>query len=180
MEKSRVHIAAVAALVGTILMATPALGASQSGSGATASAATPELVKATPNGSIYIVKGAPQRTGSVSGATINGCWTITWIIFATDIFGIKVWQYNHRTNWCGDGTVITGTPQVSRWASNMAPFWAYSPVGGIQTWWGAGHKSYRSFSQGEMRLCAILCTYAYPWIDQTVKPNGTVTGDGGT
>jgi len=72
--------------------------------------------------------------------------------------------------------------QVTRWPSNMAPFWRYTPLGGIQEWGGVGQTFQRAFSQAEMALCIPPggCEqYQYPWMDQTVHPNGTVSGDSG-
>lgn len=115
--------------------------------------------------------------------TSGGCWQVTWSVVGKDVFGFVLWQYSQKNyNWCGDGSKITVAGQVTRWPSNMAPFWQYTPLGGIQIWGGVGATSQRAFSQGQMALCVPPggCEqYQYPWIDQTVYPNGTVGGDTG-
>jgi len=151
--------------------------------------ATVQLLRTTPVGPIYLVKVPVQAAspGTMLGTAAvvplaTSCWTITWSVVGKDLLGYTIWQYNHQTNWCTtDGKTVAATPAVNRYASNMASWWTYSPVGGIQTWWGINHTSYRSFSQGHMQgLCSPFgCDNAYPWVDQTVWYNGTVTGTAG-
>lgn len=118
-----------------------------------------------------------------SVAAASGCWQVTWAVVGKDVFGFVLWQYNQQIyNWCGNGSTITVAGQVTRWASNMAPFWQYSPLGNIQQWGGVGYTYQRAYSQGQMALCIPPggCEqYQYPWINQIAYPNGTVGGDEG-
>lgn len=152
---------------------------------ASTASAQPQLIEMTPNGPIYgQVSSQPQvnpKAMQANSLTSGGCWTITWIVFQNNALGQRVWQYNHQTDWCSDGTKVTGTPAVVRFPSNLAPGWGYAPVGDIQKFWGANHASYRSFSQGQFQFCVPLvgCTTYLPHVDQTVWANGTVTGSAG-
>jgi hypothetical protein len=148
-----------------------------------------QLLKSTPNGNIYLLKYPVTSigggaVGSAATAVATLCWTITWSVLGKDVFGFLVWQYNHKTEWCSaDGKkTVQATPQVVRWGSTPGPGWGYEASGAVQTWWGTGKKTFRSFSQGHMGLCIFVlgCQNVYPWIDQTVHPNGTVSGDAGT
>jgi hypothetical protein len=114
---------------------------------------------------------------------VGGCWQVTWSVVGKDVFGFVLWQYNQEIyNWCGNGSTITTAGQVTRWASSLAPFWQYTPLGNIQNWGGVGYTYQRAWSQGRMALCIPPggCEqYQYPWIDQIAYPNGTVGGSAG-
>lgn len=130
-----------------------------------------------------VVSASQPASAAPLVTTSGGCWQVTWSVVGKDIFGFVLWQYSQKNyNWCGDGSKITVAGQVTRWPSNMAPFWQYSPLGDIQQWGGVGQTFQRAFSQGQMALCIPPggCEqYQYPWVDQTVHPNGTVSGDTG-
>jgi hypothetical protein len=114
---------------------------------------------------------------------VGGCWQVTWSVVGKDVFGFVVWQYNQEIyDWCGNGSTITTAGQVTRWASSLAPFWQYTPLGNRQNWGGVRYTYQRAWSEGQMALCIPPggCEqYQYPWIDQTAYPNGTVGGSEG-
>lgn len=191
MNRIRLWIS-VLCVAATMLLALPAgtLAAAPT-RGATAAGST-EMIATTPDGAIYLTKSPVERSsatasssaGGASGLAVaaGGCWVVTWVVFQNNLLGQRIWEYRHKTNWCSaDGLTVTATPQVVRWGSVYLAGWSYEIWGAVQKWWGANRTSYRSFSQGHFTgLCSPFgCENKYPWIDQTVYPNGTVGGDAG-
>lgn len=120
--------------------------------------------------------------GGLVALAANACWTITKRNDAKNGFGMIMWSYFQKVNWCGNGSTITSTPARTRWGEVYIVFWGYNGHIDSSTSGGYGSTFYQTFTQGKFSLCPPLlgCTqYRYPWIDMTVRPNGTVTGSMG-
>ena len=112
----------------------------------------------------------------------SGCWTWTWQRDGRNAFGVLLWSYFQRIDWCGNGSVITNTPQRTRWGEVYAVFWSWRHIGN-QTWGGVNQPSYRAWTQGEFKLCLTpdsgCVQYSYPWLDMTAWADGRGTGSVG-
>lgn len=119
--------------------------------------------------------------GEVSSAA-SGCWTWRWQRDGRNALGGLLWSYFQQINWCGNGSVITSTPQRTRWGEVYAPFWSWQHIGN-QTWGGVNQPSYRAWTQGEFKLCLTpdfgCVQYSYPWLDMTAWADGRGTGSVG-
>lgn len=119
--------------------------------------------------------------GEVSIAA-SGCWTWRWQRDGKNAFGAVLWSYFQQINWCGNGSIITSTPQRTRWGETYAPFWSWVHIGN-QTWGGVNQNSYRAWTQGEFKLCLspnVGCVQnTYPWLDMTAWGDGRGTGSVG-
>ncbi|MBI4672820.1 MAG: hypothetical protein HY741_14270 [Chloroflexi bacterium] len=95
--------------------------------------------------------------------------------------GIKLWGYYQRIDWCYNGTVVTSKTR-NRSVSVIAPFWSFTKHTGNLEQGGVNQSYYRAWTQGEFKFCVSsqgCIQYVYPWIDQTVRGNGTATGKAG-
>lgn len=96
--------------------------------------------------------------------------------------GIKLWGYYQRIDWCYNGTKVTSVTR-NRWVSVYAPFWSFTKHVGNVVQGGANQSYYRAFTQGEFKFCVggdLGCAqYIYPWIDMTVRGNGTYSSTAG-
>lgn len=133
----------------------------------------------------YVDSVASPASGAAGGEIViaaGGCWTWTWQRDGVNALGGVLWSYFQRINWCGNGTVITSTPQRTRWGEVYAPFWSWRHYGN-QTWGGLNQASYRAWTQGEFKLCLTpdfgCVQYRYPWLDMTAWADGRGTGSVG-
>lgn len=97
--------------------------------------------------------------------------------------GQKLFSYYQKVDWCYDGTTITSVNRT-RWAETYALWWQFNGHIANTTSGGAGKANYRAFTQGSFSLCigwqSIGCLqHKYPWIDMTVRANGTWNYTGG-
>ncbi len=123
-----------------------------------------------------------QRFAAALSGPGAGCWTWKWERDAYNLFGLKLWAYFQQIDWCDDGYVIVGAPQVVNYGSTTFPFWTWLHAGD-HLWGGAGQPSFRSWTQADFSLCLspnIGCIQStYPWLDMTARANGTATGSVG-
>jgi hypothetical protein len=187
-----IQLIVVAIILASFAAAGPASAAAPTTRTAASAAASTWLVKTTASGPIYAQRSAVTRSSGtsmldarsssgVSALAAGGCWNIIWMVYQNNLLGQRLWEYKHRTDWCSNGTTVSSTPAVIRWGTIYLTGWSYEPFGAIQKWWGTNHTTYRSWSEGHMTgLCSPFgCENHYPWVDQTVHANGTVSGDAG-
>lgn len=126
--------------------------------------------------------GAATGDPGTMTTTASGCWTWTWQRDGRNALGGVLWSYFKKIDWCGKGSTITSTPQRLRWGETYYPFWSWSHIGD-QTWGGLGQLSYRTWTQGEFKLCVtpnVGCVqFSYPWLDMTAWGDGRGTGSVG-
>jgi hypothetical protein len=131
---------------------------------------------------------APARTTAAGPALAAsalpgaGCWTWKWERAAYNLLGLKLWAYDQEIDWCDDGSVMLGTPQVLNFGVTYFPFWSWVHAGD-RTWGGAGQSTFRAWTQADFSLCLtpnIGCIQnTYPWLDMTAHANGTGSGSAG-
>jgi hypothetical protein len=111
-----------------------------------------------------------------------GCWTWKWERDAYNLIGLKLWAYYQEIDWCDDGLVILGSPQVLSYGATWFPFWTWIHAGD-RAWGGSGQATFRAWTQADFSLCLtpnIGCIQStYPWLDMTAHANGTGTGSAG-
>ncbi|MGH2511949.1 MAG: hypothetical protein ACRDGQ_04600 [Candidatus Limnocylindrales bacterium] len=146
--------------------------------------------KAGPSGAGSLVDAAvaamaAMATGpdlSMAMAPGAGCWTWRWERDAYNLFNQKLWAYFQEIDWCDDGHVMLGAPEVLNYGSIWFPFWSWTHAGD-HVWGGAGQPSLRSWTQADFSLCLspnIGCIQnTYPWLDMTAHANGTGSGSVG-
>lgn len=143
--------------------------------------AVKEYLKVTTYADSVASMSASGTDGEVSIAA-SGCWTWKWQRDGRNSLGALLWSYFQQINWCGDGSVITSTPQRTRWGEVYVPFWSWGHIGN-ETWGGVNQPSYRAWTQGEFKLCLtpnVGCVQnRYPWLDMTAWANGQGTGSVG-
>lgn len=126
--------------------------------------------------------GAPAAVLASISAPGAGCWSWRWERDAYNLFGSKLWAYFQELDWCDDGAMIIGLPQVLNYGSTWFPFWTWVHAGD-HVWGGPGQPSLRSWTQADFSLCLspnIGCIQnSYPWLDMTAHANGTGTGSVG-
>jgi len=128
---------------------------------------TEALKAATPGGEVTSGIGR-------SGAT-NACRWVTVSRWYNNALGMRLFTYYERIDWCYNGSTITSVSRT-RWGEVGAPFWEFKGHVGSTTSGGTGQWSYRAWTQGHYALCMpyVLCAqHKYPWIDITVRANGT-------
>lgn len=127
---------------------------------------------------------SPSPVGAGGGVSIaaSGCWSWKWQRDGRNALGALLWSYFQQIDWCGNGSVITSTPQRTRWGEVYVPFWSWAHIGN-QIWGGVNQPNYRAWTQGEFKLCLspdIGCVQnSYPWIDMTAWGDGRGTGSVG-
>jgi hypothetical protein len=109
----------------------------------------------------------------------SSCWQITKTVTFKNYYGTILWQWKQHGEWCGNGTKITKTIARSWWPLVYASYWQANAS--FNNWQSGGYNYtyWRSFAQAEFKWCPPLagCSdYHYPWIDITMRPNGTVDG----
>lgn len=136
--------------------------------------------EATTSGAVVSASSRPKVDGIVALAATR-CWTITKTLNAKNFFGMTMWAYKVRIDWCGDGAKITDVLRKTRWGEVYHAYWSWSHID-LSTSGGAGKTWYSYFTQAEFRYCPVgqgCVNHRYPYIDMTVKPNGVVTGSMG-
>lgn len=114
--------------------------------------------------------------GGGGGST---CWGITKTVTWKNNIGTILWRWKHHGEWCGNGSKITKTIVRSWWPVVYAEYWKVNA--NFHNWksGGVNFSYWRSFAQAEFSFCPPLAgctTWKYPWIDMTMRPNGTVDG----
>ena len=93
--------------------------------------------------------------------------------------GIQIWSYSWTINWCYNGTTITSFSKFRTIWVNSG--WSFR--GDIQEnqSGGVGQTSYSHYAQGDFCFLDVgICLFhSYPWVNQTVRGNGTYSGSAG-
>ena len=92
---------------------------------------------------------------------------------------IHIWTYSWTINWCYNGSTVTSVSKSRTvWVNSTWSFRGeiYESQSG-----GVGSTSYSHYAQGDFCLFDVgVCVFhSYPWVDQTVRGNGTYTGSAG-
>lgn len=126
-----------------------------------------------------------RQSGPTDGAQIAAtttCYNWIWGRDGHNPFGVLLWQFTQRIEWCANGTTITNAPFRTPWGGTNYIWWSYEGLVGDSVGGGQGQESYRSYIQGHMAYrppFPLLQQDAYPWLDMTAHANGTGTGSGG-
>ena len=114
-------------------------------------------------------------TNGPSGASPQACRWAQVEVYYTNIFHQKLVAYFQKINWCYNGSTVTSHTRI-RWGETYALFWQFKGNIGSRESGGNGHTYYEAWTQGEFALCLpyVGCgQYKYPWIDMTVRGNGS-------
>jgi len=100
-----------------------------------------------------------------------------------NVFGAVLWEYYSRVEWCYNGSTVTS--KFATRTGKPGPFpslWEYKgdavpPIEGG----GVGQSYYRIWCNGYFRfaIAGWPIQTAYPWIDITVRGNGTFSATSG-
>ncbi len=143
------------------------------------------------NGEIYYLdffqeSGKPNFPDKVLKAhqalAAGGCKSLTNGVNIYNWVGQLVAMYSQKVDWCYNGTTITS---VFHTHNNTVyhVFWRYNGLTSHVHSGGVGQTSYRAYSQAS--FCEFIppngscIQYLYPWVDQTVRGNGTYSGTAG-
>jgi len=119
----------------------------------------------------------PESTDVV--ALASGCKGYTLGRKGYSGIGVHIWTYSWTINWCYNGSTITSLSKYRTvWANYYWRFvrdLAESQSGGV------GQASYSHYAQGEFCFFQTYSclSYSSPWVNQTVKGNGTYSGTAG-
>lgn len=120
-----------------------------------------------------------NKAGSGVSAQNNGSYI--WEKAGYSLLGIKLWSYFQEINFGYDGTYIISNSR-NRYGEVYAPLWSFIGNTGSYEQGGVGYTSYRSWTQGQFKLCAgqYGCVdEGDPWLDMTVYGNGQHSGSQG-
>ena len=112
-------------------------------------------------------------SGSLQAAAAACWWAQAWRR-GSNIFGMTLWTYYQRIEWCASGGKITSVTRI-RWGEVSMPGWSFKGHTSSTTSGGKGSYSYRARTHGHFCLVQYFSCIqnAYPWIDMTVRANGT-------
>lgn len=128
-----------------------------------------------------VIRVSGPTSSGVNAAAVS-CWTWTWGRDGRNLFGVLLWTFKQRIDWCGDGTKITNIPWRQVTATVNYPWWSYNGLVGDFTAGGQGFESYRSFVQGSFSYRPpnpLSNQDRLPWLDMTAHADGRGTGSGG-
>ncbi|MEO7838474.1 MAG: hypothetical protein ABIU06_03915 [Anaerolineales bacterium] len=112
-------------------------------------------------------------------AAASGCKGYTLGRKGYSGIGVHIWTYSWTINWCYNGSTITSLSKYPTVWANY--YWRFVRHAGESQSGGVGQVSYSHYAQGE--FCYIpsanCLSYSYPWVNQTVKGNGTYSGTAG-
>lgn len=107
----------------------------------------------------------------------SSCNRLVTVVTGRNTYGQQLWRYIQQIDWCYNGSRITDLFR-RRWGEVSMSFWEYhGHIGNFESG-GVGSWSYRAWTQGKFSLCfpVVGCfQHRYPWIDQTVRANGTAS-----
>ncbi|HSO10899.1 MAG TPA: hypothetical protein VLT51_00895 [Anaerolineales bacterium] len=141
-----------------------------------------------PNGEIYYVDvfeevGRPNFSAQVLKAhealAAGGCKSLTNGVNIYNGAGALALRYQQKVDWCYDGTKITSVSHVHTPTVYIVTYRYIGLIGHLHSG-GVGQTSYRAYSQAHFCMWVGACVWnVYPWVDQTVRGNGTYTGTAG-
>jgi hypothetical protein len=109
----------------------------------------------------------------------GGCKSITYGTQFYNANGQIIIKYSQKVDWCYDGTKVTSVSHTKT-PTVYIPTWRYNGLINHTHSGGVGQTSYRAYSQAS--FCSYIATcvwYLYPWVDETVRGNGTFSGSSG-
>lgn len=170
------------------LAAAPAFGAEAKQVRVVSSTTTNEVV-ALPDGSSRIVpvtttvtettETAASQAGasrSALAAAATSCWIGTFTITknANSLPLGFLYQWQHKTNWCGNGSRVTSVQQ--NYGVSVRVGFAVEYLGSLSNSGGAGFYTFNASSQGQYKNCYLVvaaCNNYYPRHEGTYRANGT-------
>ena len=112
----------------------------------------------------------------------GGCRSLTNGANIYNGFNQLVAKYSQKVDWCYNGTTITSVSHTHT-GSVYNALWRYNGLIAHSHSGGAGQTSFRAYSQASfcnfLPVTGACMQYVYPWVDQTVRGNGTYTGNAG-
>ncbi len=121
-----------------------------------------------------------QRSeGADVGTMASGCKKVHTKVVGKSYLG-KQWTYHLETEWCYDGSEITGDPYNRRWGELHTSFWSFKGHIDKTERGGQGEYSYEFWTQGEFQssFAGTQTDAAYPWIEHDVYADGSYDSDG--
>lgn len=120
-----------------------------------------------------------EPEGSDVGPMASGCKKVHTEVVGKSYLG-KQWTYHVETEWCYDGTEITGDPYNRRWGELHTSFWSFKGNIDKTERGGKGQNNYELWTQGEFQssFAGTQTDAAYPWIEHNVYSDGTWNSDG--
>jgi hypothetical protein len=122
------------------------------------------------------VTGSGQAAATVRSASsaLLACYWAQVRRWGKNLLGMTLWTYYQRIEWCSNGSTITSVTRL-RWGEVSFPGWAFKGHTSSTTSGGKGYTSYRARTHGHFCLAEYFsCVQnAYPWIDMTVRANGS-------
>ena len=117
---------------------------------------------------------------AVNVAAASGCKAYTLGRNGYSGVGVHVWTYSWTINWCYNGSTITSLSKYRTVWANY--YWKFTRDVAESQSGGVGTTSYSHYAQGEFCFfdnSGSCLSYSYPWVNQTVKGNGTYSGTAG-
>lgn len=111
----------------------------------------------------------------LDGASPEACRWARIYRYYNNALGQRLFTYYQQVDWCYNGSTITSISRT-RWPEVSMLFWEFKGHIGNTTSGGTGSTFYRAWTQGSFALCVpyVLCAqFKYPWLDMTVRGNGT-------
>lgn len=128
------------------------------------------------------VSTAGDGTSVLAGGS-RGCRSYQVRVDGKNIYGIRMFSYFQKIDWCYDGSKITNNPTRLRWGEVYAPFWLFDGYMGNSESGGINQGSYRAWTQGAFKYCLGgdigRIQHKYPWIDMTVYGYGSYSSSTG-
>jgi hypothetical protein len=119
---------------------------------------------------------------SGTGAMASICWSFQKTVNAKNTYGMTMWTYWSRGEWCGDGSRITSTIGKTRGITVNMPYWEFTGHDAWQTSGGVGMTYWHTYTQGHFQNCfpVIGCVqHRYPWVDLYMYGSGSASGSYG-
>ena len=115
-------------------------------------------------------------SAETADAFLAACYWAQVRRYGKNLFGMTLWSYYQRIEWCANSSYITSRTRI-RWGETSFPGWSFKGHTGSTTGGGVGYTYFRARTQGHFCLIQYFsCVQnAYPWIDMTVRRNGTYT-----
>lgn len=138
---------------------------------ALASTSTAAIGSQTESGPLETSLVAEESSLLAAAAACKWAQVSRW---GNNIFGMRLWTYYQRIEWCYSNGLITSVTRL-RWGEVSMPGWSFKGHTSSTTSGGKGSTSYRARTHGHFCLVEYFSCIqnAYPWIDMTVRGNGT-------
>ena len=119
---------------------------------------------------------APAAEGLDATSALAACYWAQVRRWGKNLLGMTLWTYYQRIEWCANASYITSKTRI-RWGEVSMVGWSFKGHTGSTTGGGVGYTYFRARTSGHFCLIQYFsCVQnAYPWIDMTVRRNGTFT-----